>query len=143
MKENSEYFKTSVSDFVTLLYQKGYRGRYTVHDKETGPPLSYASLEHCLKVIVDHYTQDKEKVPHFWLRTYADVAQHYECKFKVTIDDVKGFLVKGVDIKNYQTQETKSYPILKNQQIPGSVAVQALFPKPKPWDGIKKGKFRL
>jgi hypothetical protein len=45
-------------------------------------------------------------------------------------------------IKDKASNEKKFFRLDNNQQIAGARAVEGLFPKPKPWDHIIKGKLR-
>lgn len=141
MKENKNN-SVLVSDFTHLMYRKGYRGKYSLLHPGTGHPGMMGTLSTCLeKFLIGYGLTDKTK-DRFQLDTYADNTNNISCTFKIQFDEVKGFLIKEVGIRNVLSGENRLYRITNNNQIPGSVAVQGLFPKPKPWVHRLKGKFR-
>ncbi len=142
MKQPDENQKTMVSDFTTFLYQKGYRGKFRLRQLNAGRVQTTGSLRNCLEVLFGDYQQGGKTDPAFQLSTYADGANKIECTFQMKVDEVKGFLIKELLIADSISNSNKHYRFVNNQQVPGSVAVQGLFPKPKPWDNHLKGKFR-
>lgn len=142
MKEKQQSDGTAVSDFTTFLYQKGYRGVFRLSQPTTGRIQTSGSLRNCLNIFFSDYNHGGRTDPHFQLRAYADNAEKLECALTMEFDNVKGFLIREVEVTNKATNDRKHYRLVNNQQVPGSVAVQGLFPKPKPWDHLRKGKFR-
>lgn len=136
-------YDTAVSDFTTFMYQRGYRGKYTLLHPGTNHPGMSGSLSACLEKFLTGYDLTEQTRDTFRLETYADQAYRLRCTFKLQYDQVKGFLIRKIDITNTLTEQNRTYNLSVNHQVPGSVAIQGLFPKPKPWDHIRKGKFRL
>lgn len=141
MKEKQQSDGTVVSDLTTFLYQKGYRGKFGLSHR-SGRVYTTGSLRNCLEIFLGDYNQGGRTDPHFQLETDADGTGKIKCTFQMQLDEVKGFLIKEVGIADKVSKEARHYHLQNNQQVPGSVAVQGLFPKPKPWDHLRKGKFR-
>ncbi len=137
-----EKYSTAISDFTTTLYHKGYRGKFTMDHPGSSTPRTLGSLRHCLEKFLMGYENTAATKPAFKLETYADNGHLKRCIFNIELDTVKGFLVRDMLVKEVVTNMQKYYEFVNNHQIPGSAAVQALFPKPKPWDHIIKGRFR-
>jgi hypothetical protein len=142
MKEKESYQK-QVQDFTSLMYQKGYRGRFHLVRTGTGRPQTMGSLRSVLEIQLSDYFNTAGKSALFELKTYADLAEKIECRFKILLSETKGLQVQQLEVLDTRSDQRKLYGRLDhNNQIPGSVAVQSLFPKPKPWDDYLKGKFR-
>lgn len=141
MKEQQNY-KIAVSDFTAFLYQKGYRGKYTLHDPVTGHPRVTGTLSTCLDKFLSCYRLDNGKCKKFELRTQAPYNARISCSFKIELDEVKGFLVRELTIEDKVTLDQRYYMLGNNRQIPGANSIEGLFPKPKPWDDAARGKFR-
>lgn len=141
MDENNNH-KDPVADFATFMYSKGYRGKYTLLHPGAGRPLVTGSLRSCLEKFLAGYELTERTKEKFELTTYADQGHTISCRFRLRFDEMKGFIIKEADIKQKSSEEKRYYRIDNNYQLPGAVAVQGLFPKPKPWDNYLKGKFR-
>ncbi len=139
-KKNDQ--KTMVTDFSTLLYQKGYRGKFGLSQPEAGLIYTTGSLRNCLEIFLNIFEQGGRTDQLFELNTYADTAQKLDCTFRLQFDEAKGFLVREMDINDKVSRETKKYRLANNQQVHGSQSLQGLFPRPKPWEQFRKGKFR-
>lgn len=138
--------KNDASDFVTFMYQKGYRGRFMMDRKEWDRIIMNDQLSDCLEQFMEKYITGEKKDNLLVLETfppYNDVHNSVLCRFKVQYDAVKGFLVKEAVIYNERTNDKKTFRLINNHQVPGSQAVLAMYPKPKPWDDMRRGKFRL
>lgn len=143
--EINKKLKDDVSDFVTFMYQKGYRGRFMLDRKVPTRMLMKEELSQCLEQFMEKYVHGEKKNNLLQLETFASYNHDFDnilCQFKVQYDEVKGFLVKELVIYNAKAHEKKIYPLAQNHQVPGSQAVIGLFPKPKPWDDMRRGKFR-
>jgi hypothetical protein len=132
---------TMVSDFTTFLYQKGYRGKFGLSHK-AGRTYTTGSLRNCLEIFLSDYEQGGRTEPHFQLETDADATGKLKCTFRLQLDEIKGFLIREMDITDKVSKDRRHYQLVNNQQVPGSQAAQGLFPKPKPWDKLLKGKLR-
>lgn len=141
--EEKDNYRQQVQAFTTFMYQKGYRGRFHLMRIGTGRPQTMGSLRSILEIQLSDYFSTAAKSALFELKTYADLAEKIECRFKILATETKGFQIQHMEVLDTRTNERKQYTRLdNNQQIPGSTAVQSLFPKPKPWDDHLKGKFR-
>jgi hypothetical protein len=144
--EITKKLEDDASDFVTFMYQKGYRGRFLLDRKVPTRMLVGGELSDCLKQLIEKYVASERKSNSLRLETfppYNDESNSILCQFKVQYDEVKGFLVKEVIIYNERTNDKKTFRLINNHQVPGSQAVLAMYPKPKPWDVMRRGKFRL
>lgn len=142
MNESKKY-ETMVSDFTALLYQKGYRGHFTLSNRGLRGLGKKETLSTCLNAFVKDHLASGGKGPQLVLETYArykHAGDNILCQFDLSLDDVKGFTVREMRIKNATTGDQRVYRMLPKVQIPGAVAVEGLFPKPKPWDDLMKGK---
>lgn len=142
MKNQDENSKTLMSDFTTLMYQKGYRANYILTHPGTNHPGMTGMLSRCLDKFLTGYNLTEKTKDRFILETHPPANDAFSCSFHISYDEVKGFLIREMHIQDKNTQKKHTYNISSNQQIPGSNAIQGLFPKPKPWDHILKGKFR-
>ena len=142
MMTTGNNYEKAVSDFTTFLYQKGYRGDYMM-DKVSGQPPKRGRLPECLKAYIRGHQADAANPEPLQLETQPPYEPKIRCLFKIAFDEVKGFLVREMEIVHTEQQSSKHYRISHNQQVPGSKSVAALFPRPKPWDNHIKGKFKL
>lgn len=140
--DSEEQKRIAVSDFTTLLYQKGYRGRFSVELPATNNTFFAGRLSDCLSDALKQYNATTGMGSVLKLKTTAPYADHLECSFSVRFDEVKGFLVNGAAFRDTKTGKSHAYRISNNQQLPGANSIEGLFPKPKPWDKHLKGKFR-
>lgn len=131
-----------VSDFVTFMYQKGYRRNYTLDHPGTGHPGMTGILRTCLEQFLMGYKLTNKIPAQCNLVTSPPYNDAITCSFKLQFDEVKGFLINEMNIQDTHSQHSYTYKIRANQQIPGSNAIEGLFPKPKPWDDILKGKVK-
>lgn len=139
MKEQA--YKTAINDFKSLMYQKGYRGRFSL---DRGHMMDFGALTDCLETFVRTLTAEAIQAP-LKLETYAaykHASDHIQCTLYGKLDTVKGFVIEQMDVVQRPSGKGQSYRFTNNQQIPGINAVIGLFPKPKPWDHLLKGKFR-
>lgn len=137
--------KDDADDFVTFMYQKGYRGRFMFDRKAPSRMIMSDELSDCLERFMERYVAGEKKNNLLQLETFAkynDAIDNILCQFKVKYDEVKGFLVKEVIIYNAKSNEKKTYPIMNNHQVPGSQDAIGQFPKQKPWHNLRRGKFR-
>lgn len=134
--------KELASDFVTLMYQKGYRGNYTLEHPGTGHPGMTGILKACLDKFVTGYKLTGNIPAKCRLSTSPPYNDTITCNFQIQFDEVRGFLINEMHIRDARSQLNITYKIAFNQQIPGANAIEGLFPKPKPWDNILKGKFK-
>jgi len=143
MTSQEEHNRILVSDFTTFMYQKGYRGKYAIDYKGSKPTGIKTTLRECLEHFIADYLLTNKIKNQLQLETSPPYNDGITCSFQLQFDSVKGFLIKDMYIRDKQSQRNHIYQISRNQQIPGSNAIQGLFPKPKPWDNLLKGKFRL
>jgi hypothetical protein len=139
--EQKKDLKDMVTEFATFLYQKGYRGKFGL-SHNAGRIYTTGSLRNCLEIFLSDFEQGGRTDPHFELSTYADAAQKLDCTFRLQLDEGKGFLIREMNITDKVSRETKKYRLANNQQMHGSQSLQGMFPRPKPWDRFRKGKFR-
>lgn len=132
----------AVSDFTTFLYQKGYRGRFSVELVPTNKIFFTGKLSNCLNDALRQYNSTTNTGSMLELKTTAPYADQLECTFSVKFDEVKGFLITGAAYRDTKTGRSHGYRISSNQQLPGANSIEGLFPKAKPWDNHRKGKFR-
>ena len=139
--EEKENERIAVSDLTSMLLREGYRNKFSVSSTGSSGPLITDKLSKCL----EHFLQGgrADNTAEFELRTCPPYSDHLECLFQLKFDQLKGFLIKELTIKDRVSQESRYYRITNNQQVPGAMSVQGLFPKPKPWDDHLKGRFRI
>jgi hypothetical protein len=138
-KKISELF---ISDFVSFLYRKGYRGRYDLTGEHGAHLRSNAPLTECLKQIVDRSSQAPDGTRYI-LQTYADPLEKIVCcEFTVSLDDTDGFLIQSVMVSIPSKNIYRPYRLHYNNQVPGAVQACSIQPKERPWDRFLKGRFR-
>ncbi|MEE1946405.1 hypothetical protein VRU48_14875 [Pedobacter sp. KR3-3] len=139
MKE--QLYKRAIDDFSTMMYQKGYRGRFSL---DKGDRINFGTLAECLETYVRTLLSEGIPAP-LKLETYAaykHAGDHILCTLHGNLDTVKGFIMEQMDVIHQPSGKGQSFRLVNNRQIPGINAVLGLFPKPKPWDHLIKGKFR-
>lgn len=143
--EQQQRQQVMISDFTNLLYSKGYRGQYCLNDQREPRPQAIYPLSRCLQEFMDIFQKNKGHASSLRLATYADPSsKNFLCAFYLHIDEVMGFKVKKMQITNLQTSHQQLYRMLPIMQIPGAASVEALFPNPRPWDDLIRGKgFRM
>jgi hypothetical protein len=132
----------AVSDFTTFLYQKGYRGRFSVEIPAIGKTLFAGKLSDCLRDVLLQYYGTSHNGSTIELKTTAPYTDNLECTFSLRLDEVRGFLITGAAYRDTETGRTHAYRLSTNHQLPGANSIAGLFPKPKPWDKHRKGNFR-
>jgi hypothetical protein len=138
-KERS--FETEVTEFVQLLRQKGYRGRFLLGKITRDRQMSVGDLESCLLTFLKIYQETNGKNPLLQLETNVPYNDDLRCIFNVAFfGGVDGFKVSKMEIIDIRNNKNKIYKITHNNQVPGSQAVLGLFPKPKPWRKHAKGR---
>jgi len=134
--------ETMIGDFSAMLYQKGYRGRYEMDSIDGAKIFMAGKLSECLEQIISLYNRSDLAEQKFLLKTRPPYNDKIGCSFKTELDMVKGFLVREMDIHDSVSRQSRHYRIDHHRTIPGSNAIEGLFPKPKPWEHILKGKLR-
>jgi len=130
----------AIREFTLLMFQKGYRGRFYLN--LSGQRCLYVKdeLKSCLEEIIKTAESGVHAKDPYELNTLTK--DNIQCTFRVTFDEKEGFRVREMTVKNRQTRDRKSFYLVNNQLVMGSNGVSALFPKPKPWQHITKGKLR-
>ncbi|MVT07687.1 hypothetical protein [Chitinophaga tropicalis] len=128
--------RDNAEDFAGLLYRKGYRDRYTISDYG-GRPKQSGPLLQLLAEFLRHF-EGKQLAPEkCTLETrYFNVA----CRFDVSYNQVNGFKVDQMTVKQEKTNEQRSYRFRHNHQLPGAATLSGLFPQPKPWERHLRGR---
>lgn len=140
--EDKKQYRDAVDDFAAQLYRKGYRRRYKLDRTATDKILFTGTLSECLDQLYNISRPKEGQALVFELSTRPPYGDKLDCRFDMAYEPVKGFRIRSMDIRDTLSGESRRYSITNNHQIPGSQAVLALFPKPKPWDRHLKGKFR-
>lgn len=142
MEEKNKH-ETAISDFIALLYRKGYRGKFSLEISNAWGTHFAGTLSDCLQAFLSIFIKSKGVEDHFVLETnpfYKNARDNILCRFKLSLNADRGIIINEMQIINARTNDKRVYRMLPNAQIPGAVAVQGLFPKPKPWDDFLKGK---
>lgn len=126
--------------FVQFIAQKGYRGRFMLGKITGDRRMSSGDLKSCLTTFLRIYAKTKGKNSLLQLETNPPHNDDLRCIFNVAFSEVEGFKISKMEIVNSRTNENKIYKIAHNNQIPGSQAMQGLFPNPKPWQKHLKGR---
>lgn len=142
---DEEQVKKHIGQFTQLLFQKGYRRKFSIDLEKQGGIRFTAELPTCLSQMVKIMGRTKQPSVRCELMTYAMYKtsdDNIACSFRVSYDKQTGFKAHELTITNAASGDKRFYRLQNNQQIAGAQAVQGLFPKPKPWDHILKGRFR-
>lgn len=133
----NEEQKLHTDRLVSLLYQKGYRGPFTIRVFQSGRPMHSGDLR---RLLAYFFQSKNEHISQAELTTHAPYAPHIQCRMQVAYSGKEGFVIKELLVTNKQSRESRHLQFGHNQQLPGSMSIEGLFPKPKPWDNLLKGK---
>jgi len=121
-----------------LLYQKGYRQHFTIRVPGSGRPVRSGNISSCLQ----YFFESKDTGPsRIELATTAPYAFHIKCRFYLGYEDKDGFSITRLFVENIRARDNREFQFRHNQEIPGAMSLEGLFPKPKPWEQIWKGKW--
>ncbi|TYR37412.1 hypothetical protein FXV77_05245 [Sphingobacterium phlebotomi] len=123
-----------------LFRQKGYSSNFSIGSHNS---VLLADLDKCLKTFLQGYDAGKYQDGSFELKTGMPYDSKIYCHFYLKFDEQQGFKIEKMQVSSTRTHKMQTYEIHNNSEILGSQAVYSLFPKPKPWEDIMKGKFRL
>lgn len=137
--ENSLTRKEAIEKITMLFHRKGYRRDFMLDEDRIQQG---GSIRQCLEVFLKQYEAGEYADGSFHLITYAPYNDRITCDFKMKFDEQKSFLITEFLVTNLKTDDYRQYHLRHNNELPGSMTLESLFPKPKPWDWIKKGKFR-
>lgn len=138
--DNNSTRKDAIEKIAILLYQKGYRGKFSYGERG----LSMVSdVKACFHRFLERYDRGEYPGGMFEMEMIAPYDPALTCHFRLNYDEEAGFRIERFTVCNLKTNDSKWYPLQNNNQLPGSQTIYSLFPKPKPWDNIRKGKFRL
>lgn len=132
--------KQAIEKITMLLYQKGYRGKFSFG--EPGSSM-LGDVRACLDRFLERYHKGEYPRGEFDMEMVAPHDHKITCRFRLRYDGQVGFRIETFTVCNFKTNESQLFVLRNNNELPGSQAIYTLFPKPKPWDNIKKGKFRL
>ena len=139
MEQKPIDLEQAVKDFATHMRQYGYRNSFTL--SLPPKPDFTGNLNDCLNRYLAANAA-AESYTSFELRTKAPYNPEIVCRFKIEFDRQSGFQIHNMLIKHLVTKIEHEYKLHNNRELPGSQTLSGLFPKPKPWDFLKKGKFR-
>ncbi|MBB1642771.1 hypothetical protein [Sphingobacterium sp. UME9] len=139
MEQKPIDLEKAVTDFATQLRQYGYRNSFKI--SLPGKNDYLGNLNDCLNRYLAANTK-VESYPMFELRTKAPYNTAIQCRFKIEFGMHEGFNIKTVWIKNLKTDVEHEFRLRSNREMPGAQTLEGMFPKPKPWDFLKKGKRR-
>ena len=123
-----------------LIHQKGYRTKFSIEPKAAAV---IADLNSCLYSFFEDYDNGKYKDGRFELETKLPYEPRICCRFYIIYNEEKGLRIYRFFVSNEKMRKSRTFELHNNNQLPGSQMVYSLFPKPKPWDDILKGRFRL
>lgn len=138
MEENSNR-EEAMSVIRRIIHQKGYRVKFAIGSRVQ--PVT-ADLDSCLRAFFDAYDNGKYRDGKFELETNLPYEPRISCRFYMRYDREKGFRITRFFVSNQKMHKHRTFDLHNNNQLPGSQMVYTLFPKPKPWDDIMKGRFR-
>ncbi|MNU20714.1 hypothetical protein D3C71_89630 [compost metagenome] len=139
--EKNEY-KDLAEKLRMLFYQKGYRRKFTLSVPGSGLPKQMDDLRKCLEVFKMLLDVGKASFCQLELETTAPYNDRITCRFKLDYSESNGINIRELEVRSLETNNIKVFQIRSNHEIPGSMTLESLFPKPKPWDYLKRGKFR-
>lgn len=142
MNEESIVEKAKES-LMNLLHQKGYRKRFALSVPGSNYPRQYGMLAKCLDIFFKLLKEGRAPSGKLELDTYAPYNDGISCRFKLHYDESGSFKVRELVVHSQEVHQNKKFQFSSNHEIPGSMTLEALFAKPKPWEGIRKGRFRL
>jgi hypothetical protein len=131
--------KQSLHELKMLLFQKGYRKRFSLVIGEDNRNRYHGELGKCLDVLGRALSGNPTKGTMVSLETTAPFNDRITCSFTITIDE-SGLGIKELMVQNLRSKESRQFTYRNNKEIPGSQSLEGLFPKPKPWDRLLRGK---
>ncbi|MGE8426336.1 MAG: hypothetical protein ACN6O7_00600 [Sphingobacterium sp.] len=120
-----------------LLYQKGYRRRFTL--RAIGAPQCSGAITECLEQFLGRHRSGKVTLE---LETMAPYNDQITCRFALDYEPDKGYKIKELTVGK-PGYPSRTFPCATGQDIPGSMSLEGLFKKPKPWEWNMKGKYRM
>lgn len=139
MEQKPIDLEKAVIDMAYMLRQFGYRNNFKI--KLPGKNDYLGNLNDCLNRYLAANT-GVENYPMFELRTKAPYNPAIRYRFKMEFDRQEGFKIQTMWVKDLKSNIEHAFRLRSNRELLGAQALEGLFPKPKIWDFLKKGKFR-
>ncbi len=133
--------KQAKESIINLLRQKGYRNRFALSVPGSNFPRQYGMLAKCVDIFFMLLKEGRAPSGKLELDTTLPYNDRITCRFKLEYQQVKGFVIRELRVHKMHFK-SKEFRFSHNQQVPGSMILGSFFPEPKPWEGIRKGKFR-
>ncbi|WP_142685746.1 hypothetical protein [Chitinophaga polysaccharea] len=143
MEQSPIDLEKAVRDTAYMIRQYGYRNRFTIEMQGSGISKFTGNLNDCLNRYLAASINGKIGINSFFeLETALPFNQRILCRFKMAFDNISGFTIKQLEISDRVSKTNKVFNLRLNKELPGSQTIEGLFPKPRPWDFLRKGKFR-
>lgn len=139
MEQKPIDLEKAVIDFAARMRQYGYRNSFRI--SLTGKQEYLGNLNDCLNRYLAANT-NVDSYPMFELRTKAPYNPAIQCRFEIDFGLHEGFNIKTMWVKNLKSNVEHEFPLRSMRELPGAQTLESMFPKPKPWDFLRKGKFR-
>lgn len=120
-----------------LLYQKGYRRRFTL--RAIGRRQCRGEITECLEQFLGQHCSG---IVSLELETMAPYNDQITCRFTLDYEPDKGFKIKELTVGK-PGYPSRTFPCATGQDIPGSMSLEGLFKKLRPWEWNMKGKYRM
>lgn len=140
--DDRETQEAAIRKLVSLMYSKGYRSRCSMAIAKGGRPIYHGDLRQCLAHFFKVRSGREARLAALELETHAPSNHRITCRMTMAYAEDTGFSIRGVDVRHARTRERKHFSLRSNHELPGAMTLESMFPKPKPWDWMLKGKFR-
>ncbi|MBK1439800.1 hypothetical protein JHJ32_07385 [Parapedobacter sp. ISTM3] len=140
--ENRETEEAAIRKLVSLMHGKGYRGRFSIDFSGRRGQKYHGNLRQCLAQFFAAGNGQDESPAKIELETTAPYNHRIICKMGMDYSEESGFSIREMEIHHVRTKERKHFRLRSDRDLPGAMTLESMFPKPKPWDWMLKGKFR-
>jgi len=123
----------------SLLFQKGYRRPFMISVPGRALSRFKGTLDSCLNFYLDYAETNQLKAGRLEMETMAPYNDKIAASFKINFDPQEGFQIRQMVISKHGVSNHLNYDIRHNREIPGSMTLEGLFPKQKPWERHLKG----
>ncbi|WP_433863900.1 hypothetical protein [Sphingobacterium thalpophilum] len=143
MEQKPIDLEKAVMEMANLFRQYGYRNSFTITMPKSGQPKFTGKLNDCLnRFLAATIKRELSSSQGFELETWAPYSRNILCRFHMDFDKQEGFKVHKMEVINLKVKLTHEFRLRSNREMPGAQTLEGMFPKPKPWDFLKKGKLR-
>ncbi|NII26158.1 hypothetical protein HB364_13780 [Pseudoflavitalea sp. X16] len=130
-----------INAMAVFMRQKGYTGNFTLEADELRNKFT-GDIRRVLTALSQHAAQQETPMGSFILSTFAQYNHHQDyikTQFYISHEPKNGFVISQQHFSHNAQYPTRMH-IASHHQVLGSQALINRYPKPKPWDDLRKGR---